>query len=81
METAHLNPAEESISIYSQPTSCDIKQELRAALKQLQIKEGSNSSSHGQGKGHSDSRPRKKHSDYFKKKKKKKKIESKILQF
>lgn len=59
MKTAHLNPAGESISIYSQTTSCDITQELRAVLKKLQIKEGSNSSSHGQRKGHYDSRPRK----------------------
>lgn len=44
METAHLNRAGESISIYSQPTSCNINQELRAVLKTLQIKEGSNSS-------------------------------------
>lgn len=57
METAHLNPAGENISIYSQTTSCDIKQELRAVLKKLQIKEGSNSSSHGHKKGHHDSRP------------------------
>lgn len=33
METAHLSPAGESISIYSQPTSRNIKQELRAVLE------------------------------------------------
>lgn len=59
METAHLNPARESVLIYSQATSCDVKQELRAALKQLQIKEGSDSSFHGQRKGHCDTRTRK----------------------
>lgn len=59
METAHLNPAGESISIYSQPTSCNINQELRAVLKMLQIEEGSNSSCYGQREGHCDTRSRK----------------------
>lgn len=77
METAHLNPARESILIYSQATFCDVKQELRAALKQLQIKEGSSCSFHGQRKGCCDSRTRKSIQISLKKKK----MKSKTFQF
>lgn len=59
MEKTHLNPEGESISIYTQSTSCDIRQELRTVLKKIKIKEGSNSSCHGQWKSQSDIRPRK----------------------
>lgn len=77
METAHLNPARESVLIYSQATFCDVKQELRAALKQLQIKEGSDFSFHGQRKGHCDTRTRKSIQISLKKNK----IKSKTFQF
>ena len=59
METAHLNSVGESISIYSQTTSCDIKPELRVVLKMLQIKECSNSTGHNERMGHYDNRSRK----------------------